>query len=104
MLCYKTPPYTKQREVIEAVIGNDLQYWALLCEMGTGKTKMSIDIATNLFYEKKIELVVVVAPNAVFGQWITEGLPEHGSNYLGLTWNRSSSKQYRRAVQSFKAA
>lgn len=104
MLQYKTTPYSKQREIVEAVIGNDLQYWALLCEMGTGKTKMSIDIATNLFYAGKIEMVVVVAPNAVFGQWITEGLPEHGKDYIGLCWNRSSSKQYQRAVQSFKNA
>lgn len=102
MLRYKTAPYAKQREVIEAVVNNGLQYWALLCEMGTGKTKMSIDIATNLYYKGEIELVVVVAPNAVYGQWLTEGLPEHGSSYVGLPWNRSGSRKYARAVQSFK--
>ena len=103
MLRYKTTPYSKQREVIEAVVDKDLPFWALLCEMGTGKTKMSIDIATNLFYENKIELVVVVAPNAVFGQWLTEGLPEHGSDYTALAWNRSGSRKYTLEVEKFKA-
>ena len=41
-------------------------------EMGTSKTKVSIDNACYLFCEKKISSVIVVAPNSVYKNWINE--------------------------------
>lgn len=98
MLHYKTKPYDQQRQIVEAVVEPNLPYWALLCEMGTGKTKMSIDIASNLYLQGHVELAVVVAPKAVYGQWIDEGLPEHGTDYTALKWDNTSSKKYEAEV------
>ena len=41
-------------------------------EMGTGKTKVAIDNAAYLFKEKQIQLVIVIAPNSVYQNWIKE--------------------------------
>jgi SNF2 family DNA or RNA helicase len=41
-------------------------------EMGTGKTKVSIDNASYLFTQNKIKNVIVIAPNSVYLNWKKE--------------------------------
>ncbi len=47
----------------------DNRYFALLDEMGTGKTKTVIDAMSEMFYSGEVKLVIVVCPNQVKGQW-----------------------------------
>lgn len=54
-----------------------LPLWAHFWDMGTGKTKMAIDLAGALWEAKEITSVLVVAPNSVHDQWITEEIPKH---------------------------
>jgi hypothetical protein len=57
--------------------------------LGTGKTKMTIDIAAAKFLADEIDCMAVIAPNGVQRQWITKGLPEHMSDavpWAGFVW------------------
>lgn len=67
---FKTQPYQHQREIFEA--SKDVPNHALFMEMGTGKTKTTIDTASYLFESKKIDTMVVIAPNGVHRNWINE--------------------------------
>ena len=48
---YKTKPYQHQRDAL--IKGADQYNFAYFMEMGTGKTKVSIDNAAYLYQEKK---------------------------------------------------
>lgn len=67
---YKTEPFTKQREAIETSYGRP--EFAYFMEMGTGKTKVWIDVITALFLESKIDRVIVVCPVSVQDNWPDE--------------------------------
>jgi len=67
---YKTQPYFHQRQAL--IKGAKLKNFAYFMEMGTGKTKVAIDNATFLYQQKLIQLVVVIAPNSVYQNWIKE--------------------------------
>ena len=67
---YKTNPYEHQRQAL--IKGADKHLYAYFMEMGTGKTKVSIDNACYLYKENKINVVLVVAPNSVYRNWQDE--------------------------------
>ena len=65
---YKTQPYEHQRQaLIQGACQNNYAYFM---EMGTGKTKVSIDNVAYLHQQNKIDAVLVVAPNSVYRNWI----------------------------------
>ena len=65
---YKTNPFPDQFNAIHKAYKND--QFALYMRMGSGKSKSAIDLATAFFYERKIDAVVVVCPNAVKPVWL----------------------------------
>jgi len=67
---FHTTPYEHQREIFEQ--SKDRKNFALLMEMGTGKTKVAIDTAAYLYEFGKIKNVIVFAPNGVHRNWIQE--------------------------------
>ena len=67
---YKTQPYEHQRQAL--IKGAKLKNFAYFMEMGTGKTKVAIDNAAYLYKEKQIQLVIVIAPNSVYQNWVKE--------------------------------
>ena len=64
-----TKPYKHQLEAFEA--SADKKNFALLLDMGTGKTKVTIDTAGYLFESGAIEFVLVVAPKGVIANWVS---------------------------------
>lgn len=72
---YKTQPYAHQRQALERSYAAEA--FALLMQMRTGKTKVIIDTATYLYSQGKIDAVVVVAPNGVHRNWVTDEIPAH---------------------------
>ena len=56
---YKTQPYDHQRIVFEQT--REYQYYALFWEMGTGKSKVSIDTMQWLFLQGKIDSAIITA-------------------------------------------
>lgn len=53
------------------------EFFAYFMEQGTGKTKTTIDIASNWYLEGIIDAVMVIAPNGVHKQWGIEQVPIH---------------------------
>lgn len=71
----KTTPFSHQAQVFEE--SRDLPTFAVFWEQGTGKTKLIIDTAVWLFMRGEIDAVIVVAPNSVHRNWISDELPVH---------------------------
>lgn len=67
---YKTEPFEHQRTALKK--GAESQNFAYFMEMGTGKTKVTIDNASYLFTQNKIKHAIVIAPNSVYLNWIKE--------------------------------
>lgn len=85
---YKSEPYRHQTEAVHKCY--PLDFFALFMEQGTGKTKTLIDIATNLYAEKTIDAVLVIAPNGVHEQWADTELPLHHTESVPrrvFVWN-----------------
>lgn len=54
-----------------------LEGWCLFWEQGTAKTKPIIDSACQLYRDGEINGLLVVAPNGVHLNWVTDELPKH---------------------------
>jgi SNF2 family DNA or RNA helicase len=67
---FKTEPYQYQLEAFEE--GKDRLHYAYFMEMGTGKTKVTIDNLGHLYHTSKINFALVVAPNTVYQNWKRE--------------------------------
>lgn len=104
-LGYKTNPYDHQKMVEKIVIerfNSGMNYQALFMEMGTGKTKVTIDLATFLNKYRDLEAVLLIAPNGIQEQWYKEQVPEHSYlNYKRLLWNNAKTCSYMSALESF---
>jgi hypothetical protein len=72
---YKTEPYKHQAVAFKR--SRDEVDFALLMEMGTGKTKVVIDTAAWLYAQGKLDFLLVVAPNEVHKNWILREMPVH---------------------------
>jgi hypothetical protein len=72
---FKTTPYLHQMQALR--ISWDKEYFALFMEMGTGKSKVIIDTAAQLFKESKITQVIVLAPNGVHRKWVEKEIESH---------------------------
>jgi SNF2 family DNA or RNA helicase len=76
-LQYKTTPREYQEEAVQFAL--EREYFALFLEAGLGKSKITIDVACELFRQGKINAVLIIAPNDVHIQWIEEQVPIHCS-------------------------
>ena len=100
---FKTEPYKHQAEVFD--LFKDREYHALFMEMGTGKSKVAIDIAAYLYEEGKIGAVLLIAPNGVHYQWYSEQLPEHCSiPYHSFLWDakKFDRRHYQVGLKNFE--
>jgi SNF2 family DNA or RNA helicase len=70
MLKCKTVPYSYQDIGTQLLVEN--LCFALLDDMGTGKTKTFIDAACGLRYEQKLDAALVVCPNSLKNNWGNE--------------------------------
>lgn len=97
---YKTKPYNHQIEAYKKLYGKESS--ALFMEQGTGKSKIAIDIACNLFLEGKINAVLLIAPNGVQTQWAEEQIPTHSSVVTNIkVWKSNGGKLYKRILEKF---
>jgi SNF2 family DNA or RNA helicase len=95
---FKTTPYNHQREAFDASC--DTQNYALLMDMGTGKTKVCVDTIGYNYESGKINLAVIVAPKGVIANWIGEistHLPDRIEREIVL-WKPSLTKAKRKEL------
>lgn len=72
---YQTKPFAHQRELFERT--GLTSTFGLFWEQGTGKTKAVIDTAAQLYELGQIDTLIVLAPNGVHRNWITDEIPVH---------------------------
>ena len=81
------PPH--QHQIDLAHHWGDKKVFGIFMDMGTGKSKVTIDRATKLWCENKIDAVVVLALKGVHSQWIDEQVPAHTHDSIpwrGQAW------------------
>lgn len=72
---FKTTPFKHQAALFKATCNKP--YFGLFWEQGTGKTKPTIDSASYLFENNEIDGLLLVAPNGVHLNWLTDEIPTH---------------------------
>lgn len=90
---FRTPPMAHQLEVFNKT--ERLLNWAYLLEMGTGKTKITIDIAANMFNNGWIDSLIVFGNKGSYLNWVGElerHLPEH-INVILCKWSSDNNKK-----------
>jgi len=89
---YKTEPYKHQRDALQQ--SAEQTQWAYFMEMGTGKTKVTIDNIGYLSFKGRIDSVLIIAPKSVYTIWETE-INSHMPNaikYKIHKWNIDKQK------------
>ena len=97
---YKTTPYEHQRNALNQ--SAEKTQWAYFMEMGTGKTKVTIDNMAYLFLQRKITASLIIAPKSVYTNWETE-IEVHMPDvikYKIFKWNLDKPKDYFKLEES----
>jgi hypothetical protein len=100
----KEPPplFRHQQELFDKT--RDETAWAILFEQGLGKTAPTIRTIEHLYRADRIDAVVVVAPNGVHRNWISDELPKHaGVSWRGMDWHSDRGKGQDRALEKLLA-
>ena len=98
---YKTKPYEHQRNALET--SAEKKQWAYFMEMGTGKTKVTIDNLAYLFFKRRVNSALIIAPKSVYTNCESE-IQTHMPDVLKYKiykWNIDKPKDYY-AVEQFK--
>lgn len=86
-------PFDWQRKCF--LLSRDLPAFAIFAEQRTGKTKVFIDTAAYNYTRGVVRQALVIAPNSVKTQWVTDELPEHMPPYIkwrAAYWQSSPRK------------
>lgn len=79
----KTSPYTHQLKVLTESWSEE--YWGLLMDMGTGKSKVLIDTVAMLYWQGSITGLLVIAPKGVYDNWPAKEIPTHQPDRIERT-------------------
>lgn len=72
---HKTTPFQHQAEWLDKTA--QLELHAVFWDQGTGKSKLIIDTAAQLWEAGEIDAVLIVAPSCVHANWMQEEIPTH---------------------------
>lgn len=100
MMPGKEPPplFRHQQELFDKTC--DQIAWAILFEQGLGKSAPTIRTIEHLYKQNKIDAVIVVAPNGVHRNWVSDELPKHaGLAYRALDWHSDRQKGQDKALE-----
>lgn len=90
------PLFPHQQELLDKTW--ELPAWAVFFQTGCGKTAPTIHTASRLFQADRIDGAIVVAPNMVHRNWISDEIPLHSPvAWRGLDWHSSRAKAQDRA-------
>lgn len=89
----KTTPMRHQEEALGAMRAAPKPVFALFMEPGTGKTKVALDRAGELYRDGVITRMLVIAPKGVHRQWVVQQIPKHlGVPFDARAWPRDFSR------------
>jgi len=99
---FKTKPYDHQRVAFEDSWA--AEFYALLMEMGTGKSKVAIDTMGALYEAGKIQAALIVAPKGVYDNWVKGEIPLHLPDRIPrqiLRWTPTKTQRYENELKDF---
>lgn len=99
---FKTEPFAHQLNAFNIL--KDDEFMGLFMDMGTGKTKLAIDIATYKYLKGDITAIAIIAPNHVHEQWLDEQYPEHCAiSYKVFKWvsGKQNGRLFGRLLDEF---
>jgi len=99
---YETQPYDHQRKALEDSWAAD--FYALLMEMGTGKTKVAIDTMGVLYEAGKIKAGLIIAPKGVYDNWVKGEIPIHLPARIPrhvLRWTPAKTNKFETELKDF---
>lgn len=100
-LTLKSTPYAHQAECLSKF--GRKKAFALLAEMGTGKTWIIVNNVAQLFVEDLCDALLVVAPNGVHSNWTRIELPKHMPDevdWSAIDWNAKANKTINRRQEA----
>jgi SNF2 family DNA or RNA helicase len=93
------PLFRHQQELLDQTW--ECLAWAIFFQTGVGKTAPTIHTAARLYLARRIDGAIVIAPNNVHRNWITDEIPRHAPiAWKGLDWHSSRGKTQDRALAS----
>jgi len=72
---FKTQPFHHQRKAF--AISRNSEFFAYFMEMGTGKSKLAVDVTGSLAIQGHVDTMFILAPNGVHRQWVEQAIPQH---------------------------
>ena len=72
---FATKPFEHQLREFERT--SEHEFHGLLWEQGCGKTKYVIDVVAYLYEQGKVDSALIVAPNGVERNWVSDEIPKH---------------------------
>jgi len=101
---FKTKPYGHQVTALEK--SWQKKVYALFMEMGTGKTKVTLDNLAMLYDKGKVNGALIIAPKGVYKTWYSQEIPTHMPmhiRYKLVLWQATiNQKQKKRLDTLFK--
>lgn len=104
---FKTEPRLHQRRAWE--MARECSAFALLMEMGTGKSKVEIDSSAWSKERGLIDSWIVLAPSGVHMNWVRQELPKHLPERLKAKWigwdsGKARSKKFLKELEAVYAS
>lgn len=100
----KYKPYAHQKRAVESAVDGLLGcgFHALFMEMGTGKTKTTLDSWAILARKGFSDALLIIAPKSLVSTWEDEEIPKHLCIPARvLSWDGKATKKSREAFESF---
>lgn len=100
----KLKPYAHQRKAMNEAVGNlsSVGFHALFMEMGTGKTKTTIDTFMAMVAAGVVNALVVVSPKSLMSTWRDEEIPKHITiDVESLCWDGKATKKSQFSFECF---
>ena len=82
---FKTHPYGHQLDSFER--SKDPEYFGLLMDMGTGKTKVTLDNLSYLYEKGEIDSAFILAPKGMYHQWAQDSHERETGEYREREWD-----------------
>lgn len=78
----------------------DEMAWAVLFEQGLGKSAPTLRTVEHLYLQDQLDGAIIIAPNGVHRNWISDELPKHaGVPWLGMDWHSVRGKGQDKALE-----
>lgn len=91
---FKTAPFAHQRIALQ--LSAYAEYYGLLMEQRTGKSKVVLDSAALLHRDGYLNSLLIIAPNGVHRNWVADEIPTHLPDWVQRTtavWSAAQTKK-----------